>query len=107
MEEKFVIDERCSHGDAYFLRTASIPSDLFARITEAAQAKGQDPDKFALAALTAIVVEPAWKERLRRSQERARVAFQASGMTDDELAEDIEKEVKAYRAELHDQEAQR
>lgn len=86
--------------------TLTIPSDLFSRIAEVAQAQGEDPDRFALAALTATVVEPTWKEKLRRSQEKARQAFAASGMTDDELAEDIEAEIKAYRAERRDREAQ-
>jgi hypothetical protein len=41
----------------------------------------------------------AWKARLRAAQEIARRSFEESGRTDDELAEDIEAEVKAHRAE--------
>ncbi len=79
--------------------TLTIPADLFARIAEAAQARGQDPDQFALAALTATVVEPEWKSRLRISQAAAQQAFEESGMTEDEIAADIDAEIKAYRAE--------
>jgi hypothetical protein len=84
--------------------TLTIPPDLFARIVEAAQARGQDPDNFALAALTATVVEPVWKTRLRQSQATMQEAFEDSGMTEEEIGADIDAEIKAYRAERREQE---
>jgi len=85
--------------------TIAIPADLFARIAETARAKGEDPDKFVLDALTETVAEPEWKAKLRRSQEKAQQAFIESGLTEEEIAADIDAEIKAYRAERRNQEA--
>ena len=79
--------------------TLTLPPDLFARIEEAARAQGQDPDTYALAALTATVEPPPWRAKLLRSQEKARQSFLACGMSDDELADDVEAEIRAYRSE--------
>jgi len=79
--------------------TIAIPADLFARIAETARAKGEDPDKFVLDALTETVAEPAWKSRLRQSQALMQQAFIESGLTEEEVAADIDAEIKAYRAE--------
>ena len=88
--------------------TLTIPGELFARLARKAAAKGQDPDQFALSALDAMFApssaaslgnEQTWRGKLREGEAIAREAFLASGMTDDELSEVIEAEVKAHRAE--------
>ena len=81
--------------------TLTLPPELFARLVEIADQRGDDPHSVAIAALTSFVStpEPAWKAKLRAGQEAARQAFAASGKTDEDIVEDTEAEVKAYRAE--------
>ena len=52
-----------------------------------------------------VQAEPGWKVKLRAGQQIMGRAFAASGITDDELAEDVQAEVNAYRAERAQAEA--
>jgi hypothetical protein len=51
--------------------------------------------------------EPEWKAKLEAAQKIMAEAFEQSGITDDELSEIVEAEVKVYRKERADAERKR
>ena len=69
-----------------------------------AAAEGITPDAFIARLLASYqpphnTTEPVWKTRLRAAQERTEQARIASGLSEEEIAADIDAEIKAYRAE--------
>ncbi len=71
-----------------------------------ASAEGVTPDQFIARLLkgyqppaASTDAEPAWKAKLKAGQQIMSRAFIASGKTDDEMAADVDAEIKAYRAE--------
>ena len=79
--------------------TLAIPDGLAAKLETFAKARSLTP---AQVALTAIEREVASWDRLDEVLAPVHAAFEASGMTDDELSDLINEEIHAMRRERRD-----
>lgn len=74
----------------------TIPDDLAGKLESFAKARSQTPAQIAI---IAIEREVSALERLDKELAPVRAAFEASGMTDDELSDLINEEIHALRRE--------
>ena len=88
--------------------TLDLKPDEETTLRSYAEAEGVTPDRFIVRLLKGyqpesvpkpVPAEPEWKAKLQAGQEIMSRAFAASGKTDDEMAADVDAEIKAYRAE--------
>lgn len=75
----------------------TLTDDVAERLAAAAKATSGTPEQFAAAAIERNLA--AW-ERAEQSLAPVRAAFEASGMTEDELSDLLEAEKHAMRREL-------